>query len=191
MEADPSRATRLLRRVRDGDRSATDELLPLVYGELRSAASRIMARALPNATLQPTALVHEAYLKLIQREAAEWNGRAHFFRVAVRAMRDILVDRARARGRLKREGDRSRVSLDLVLDAMEASVPDVVQFDEALRSLEQKDERLVRVVELRFFTGLSVEETAEVLGVSVATVGRDWRIARAFLRRELERHGPA
>jgi RNA polymerase sigma factor (TIGR02999 family) len=182
--------TDLLRAWGAGDPAALDELLPLVYDELRRQARRYM-RAQPSGhTLQTTALVHEAYLRLVGQSHVEWKGRAHFFGVAAKAMRSILVDHARARRAAKRGGAARAVTLDEAGEVATAvagtqSRVDVLALDEALARLAELDSRKSRLVELRYFGGLGIEEAAAVLGVSPATVKRDWTTARAWLRREL------
>jgi len=181
---DSGRVTRLLRRAGEGDAQASSELLEAVYDELRDLAGRLFARAGGAPTLQPTALVHDAFLKLVDREEG-WNDRQHFFAVASVAMRHLLRDGARARAAQKRGGAWERVSLSDVRDTPGSADFDLVELDTALDKLSRLSERQGRVVELRFFTGLAVKEIAELLGVSVATVGNEWRAARAFLSREL------
>jgi len=168
---------------------AADELLPLVYDQLRRLARRLLSRERPGHTLQPTALVHEAYLKLVDQTRVDWKGRTHFFAAGAQAMRHILVDHARGRGRAKRGGGWNRVTLgedaapfaDGGLDADE-----LLALDEAMQRLAKLDERSARVVELRFFGGLTVPEVAHVLAVSTRTVEGDWTHARAWLNRELD-----
>jgi RNA polymerase sigma factor (TIGR02999 family) len=181
-EAGPSEAfTSLLARAQDGNRQATDELLPLVYEELRRLADRFLAAEKRGATLQPTALVHEAYLRLVGSDGAGWENRAHFFGAAARAIRRILVDRARARG----GGNRPlRLDTDAPLAEPGPSL-DLLALDEALAKLASIDAHKARVVELRFFGGLSVDETAAALGVSASTVDRDWAFARSWLHRAM------
>mgnify|MGYP000917583940 CR=1 FL=1 len=181
--------TGLLKRLSDGDSRAVDLLLPVIYDELRGLAGAYLRRESPGHTLQTTALVHEAYLKLVGQEAARYQSRAHFFAVAAQAMRRILVNHARDRGRLKRGGDRGRVDLQesAVVAPQDGEGPDLVALDEALTRLAERDERKARTVEMRFFAGMTVEETAEALGVAPATVKRDWEFARAWLQRELSR----
>ena len=182
--------TSLLARAREGDRQATDELMPLVYEELRQLADRFLAAEKRGATLQPTALVHEAYLRLVGSDRTSWENRAHFFGAAARAIRRILVDRARARRAARRGGDRPlRLDTDAPLAGPEPSL-DVLALEEALAKLASIDPQKARVVELRFFGGLSVDETAATLGVSASTVDRDWGFARAWLHRAMsaERH---
>jgi RNA polymerase sigma factor (TIGR02999 family) len=178
--------TGLLQAWVSGDQKALDELLPLVYGELRRQARRYMRTQPTGHTLQTTALVHEAYLKLVGQSSVEWEGRAHFFGVAGKAMRSILVDHARARGAAKRGGSVRALTLDDAggIAAPEASV-DVLALDEALGRLAALDARKGQLVELRYFAGLGIDEAAAVLGVSPATVKREWISARAWLRREL------
>jgi RNA polymerase sigma factor (TIGR02999 family) len=180
--------TQLLRAWGNGDLAALDELLPLVYGELHRQAERFMRTQAPGHTLQVTGLVHEAYLRLVNQEGAEWQSRAHFFGVAGKAMRSILVDHARARGAAKRGAGAQRLTLGAVDAAAGAGAGgevDVVALDEALSRLAALDPEQSRLVELRYFAGLGIEETAEVLGVSPATVKRQWRVTRAWLKREL------
>jgi len=174
------------------DRSATNELFSLVYEELRRLADRLLANERPGQTLQPTALVHEAYLRLVGPSNARWDGRAHFFGAAAQAIRRILIDRARARHRLRREASAGAQAIDDAASVAAAgSSPDVLELDEALSRLALLDPQKARVVELRFFAGLGVEETAAALGTSPSTVARDWRFARIWLHRELsgERSG--
>jgi RNA polymerase sigma factor (TIGR02999 family) len=182
--------TDLLRAWSAGERDAFDELLPLVYNELHRLAARAMRGQPDGHTLQTTALVHEAYLRLVDREVGPesvvWQSRAHFFAVAARAMRSVLVDHARARRAAKRGGGRRRLEVTVAPDGadQERNI-DVIALDEALGRLAEMDQRKVRLVELRFFTGLGIEDAAEVLGISPATVKREWSMARAWLRREL------
>jgi RNA polymerase sigma factor (TIGR02999 family) len=191
MAPESGQVTQLLERVRDGDRSATDELLPLLYDELRAVAGRVMKDQHEAATLQPTALVHEAYLRLFGGESAPAaENRRHFVRVAARAMRAVLVDHVRAQTRDKRGGGRERVPLDEAVAFLEERVGDLLELDEALQRLAKLDDKLARLVELRFFGGLTIEQTAEVLGTSTPTVERSWRTARAFLSRELREDRP-
>ena len=182
--------TMLLQAVSDGDSHATAELLPLVYDELQKLARSLMAREGPDHTLQPTALVHEAYLRLIGSDG-KWDNRGHFFVAAATAMRRILVDRARHKLRLKRGGDRGRLELSDESLVAEPPSEDLVFLDEALDRLEAYDQRKCRVVMLRYFAGLSVEETAAALDISPATVKNDWSYARAWLHRELNRQDSA
>ena len=181
-----SDATVLLAAVEQGDSKAAAELLELVYDELRHLASAKMAQQAPGQTLQPTALVHEAYLRLIDQTQVTWQNRAHFFGVAAQMMRRILVDHARTKQRDKRGGPARKLSLDEVMDVSKGRSADLVALDEALESLTEIDPRKSRVVELRFFGGLSVEETSEVLNVSPQTVIRDWKLAKAWLYQEIK-----
>jgi RNA polymerase sigma-70 factor (ECF subfamily) len=177
---------RLLAEASAGKREALEALLPLVYDELRRRAAAYMKHERPGQTLQATALVHEAYLRLMKEPNTRWQNRAHFCAIAANSMRQILVERARARGRLKRAGNQQRITLADTLAAPEPpEAVDVEELDAALTRLAQLDAELARLVELRFFGGLSIEETAEVLGVSTATVKRRWATARAWLKREM------
>jgi len=177
--------TVVLEQMRNGDKNAADKLLPLVYDEFRALARHYLAQERANHTLQPTALVHEAYMKLVDQTRVDWQGRSHFFAVAAQAMRRILVDHARSRQRDKRGGGRARVILDEAVALSPQKDEDVLALDEALERLAALDPRQAKVVELRFFGGLSVEEVAEALGVSKRTVEGDWTFARAWLSREL------
>jgi RNA polymerase sigma factor (TIGR02999 family) len=180
--------TSLLRAWGRGDQAALERLLPLVYGEMHQQAERYMRGQKPGHTLQTTGLVHEAYLRLVDAPSgdAEWQGRGQFFALASRAMRSVLVDHARARAAAKRGGATQAMTLTAAGDVA-GSEPDadVMALDEALRGLAQLDPRQAQIVELRYFGGLSIDEVAETLGVSHATVERDWRTARLWLRREL------
>ena len=177
--------TRLLRAWGAGDQGALEHLMPLVYGELHRLAGRYMQREHPGNTLQATALVNEAYLRLVDVTGVRWEDRAHFFALSSQMMRRILVDAARARGSGKRGGGALRFNLDESIDAVPARDNQLVELDEALNALAEFDPRKATVVEMRFFGGLSVEETAEVLKISPQTVMRDWKLARAWLLREL------
>lgn len=180
--------TDLLRAWSEGDRASLEKLMPLVYQELHRLARKYMGGEREGHTLQTTALVHEAYLRLTgASQKIPWQNRAHFYAVSAQVMRHILVDFARARQNLKRGGDEKRISLDESLVIAEKQHPDLVALDEALTSLASIDERKGRVVELRFFGGLSVEETAEVLKVSPDTVMRDWRLSKLWLLREISK----
>lgn len=181
--------TQLLVEWSNGDTSALDALIPLVYDELRRLARHYLQQEKPGHTLSSTALVHEAYLRLVNQRAVTWQNRAHFFGVASQMMRRILVDHARRRGSQKRRGEAYTLALDDPSLAVEHRSVDLVALDEALNGLAKLDQRQSRLVELRFFGGLSIEETSEVLGVSTPTVKRDWASARAWLFRELSR-GP-
>jgi RNA polymerase sigma factor (TIGR02999 family) len=183
---DTSDTTGLLRAWADGDRAALDRLTPRVYQELRRVAAHFVQHENPGRTIQATALVHEAYLKLIQVDHVEWQHRAHFFAVAAKIMRQILLDAARKRGAAKRGGGAAVVNLDEIPDLGSDRGSQLIALDEALDRLAEIDERKARVIELRFFSGLSVEEAAAVLSVSPDTVMRDWRLARAWLLAELK-----
>ena len=177
--------TSILKHASEGDESAVNRLLPLVYDELRALAESYLQRERPDLTLQATALVHEAYVRLIKQEDVEWQNRAHFFAVAAQAIRRILVDHARGHERVKRGGDRQRVRLDEDLAAPGDRDLDLLAIDEALERLAQLHPRQAQIVELRFFAGLSIEETAEVMHLSPASIKREWTAARAWLFREL------
>lgn len=185
MSKSPSEITQLIANLAHGDRIAGEELLPMVYQELRSLAGKYLRGQRRDHTLQPTALVHEAYLKMIDQTQAKWNDRAHFFAVAATAMRQILVNHAVARGALKRGGGRAKIAIDENVAGAEQPEFDPIALDEAMKKLAAFDERKSKVVELRFFSGLTVDEVAEVLNVSKSTVEGDWRMARAWLSREL------
>jgi RNA polymerase sigma-70 factor (ECF subfamily) len=184
-ETGSPRITGLLLAWRAGDEGALDELVPLVHAELRRIARRQMGRERPGHTLQPTALVNEAYLRLVDIRQLHWQNRAHFFAMAARLMRRVLVDYARSRRYQKRGGGAHKVSLAEGMLVTEPRGPDVIALDDALEALAATDARKARVVELRFFGGLTVEETAEVLAVSVDTVMRDWKLAKVWLLREM------
>jgi RNA polymerase sigma factor (TIGR02999 family) len=184
---EPASPTALLLAWGGGDQAALDHLLPLVHDELRRLARRHMRGERPDHTLQATALINEAYLRLIQIHAVRWQNRAHFFAMASRVMRRILVDAARARRYQKRGGGAERVSLDEALIVSNEPTQDLVALDDALTALAALDLRRSQVVEMRFFGGLSVDETAEALHVSADTVMRDWRLAKVWLLRQLSR----
>jgi RNA polymerase sigma factor (TIGR02999 family) len=179
----------MLANVGAGNQAAFDELFPLVYAELRRIAAREMRREKPGRTLQTTALVHEAYLRLLKDASLSFENRAHFLGIAARAMHEILIEHARARSARKRGGGDVRLTLDDAVIGTAAPSIDVLAVDEALQRLARLDQRHARVVELRYFGGLSVEETAVALGLSPATVKRDWTLARAWLFRELSGSG--
>jgi RNA polymerase sigma-70 factor, ECF subfamily len=182
--------TLLLSALTRGEAGAASRLVPVVYNELRRLAARYMRRERPDHTLQATALVHEAFLKLVEQRAVNWQSRAHFFGVAAQLMRRILIDHARGHLRQKRGGEHKKVSLDEAFIFSEQQSAELLAVDESLTRLSKLDARQGRVVELRFFGGLSVEEAAEVLGISPKTVKRDWSIAKAWLYADLkERHG--
>jgi RNA polymerase sigma factor (TIGR02999 family) len=182
-----NQVTELLVRWRGGDKAALDSLMPLVYAELRHIANHYLRRERSDHTLQSTALVHEAYVRLTQQDLPQWQNRAHFFAVAAQLMRQILVDHARGHRASKRGGDVYKLTLEDAENHAQLPDVDIVALDDALRSLSELDAQQSRVVELKFFGGLSVEDTAEVLGVSPSTVKRDWTTARAWLFRELNR----
>jgi len=182
----PRNITELLIAWGDGDQSALERLMPLVEKELHRIAGRYMRRENPAHTLQTTALVNEAYIQLVDQRETRWQSRAHFFGIAAGIMRRILMNYARDRRRDKRGGGAERVSLSEVAIMSEEKSEELIALDEALRKLESMDERKSRVVELRYFGGLSVEETAALLKVSPVTVARDWKLARAWLRRAIE-----
>jgi RNA polymerase sigma factor (TIGR02999 family) len=177
--------TRLLVNWSNGDRQALEALLPLVYDELRLLAGRYLRRERSGHTLQSTALVHEAYLRLIDQRNVQWQNRAHFFAVAAQMIRRILVDHARKTQTEKRGGQAPRLSLDEAMAVAQDRDVDLVALDDALNGLAEIDEQQARIVELRFFGGLSIEETAEVLRISPATVKRDWVMAKSWLYREM------
>jgi RNA polymerase sigma factor (TIGR02999 family) len=178
-----SDATRILQRIEQGDPSAADQLLPLVYDELRRLASQRLARENPGQTLQATALVHEAYIRLVDAEKAQnWDSRGHFFAAAAEAMRRIMVERARQKQSLKAGGDRRRVDLEHAEPEIAAPCDDLLALDEALERLEKTDKLKAQVVKLRFFAGLTVPQTAEALGISASTADNYWAYARAWLR---------
>ncbi len=179
----PQEVTRLLSDWGKGDRTALEKLFPLVHAELQSIARRQMSRERPGHTLQATALVNEAYLKLAVQDGFEGHNRAHFFAVCAQVMRHILIDHARAHARNKRGGDAVQVSLNESLLVAEEQADHFIALEEALRSLEQVDPQKGRIVELRYFGGLSVEETAEVLNISPRTVRREWQRSKAWLYR--------
>ena len=179
--------TQILERVEKGDGNAAAELLPLVYEELRKLAAARMAQEAAGNTLQPTALVHEAWLRLVGAPEQDWNSRNHFFMAAARAMRRILIERARQKARLKRGGDQQRVPLQELDLATNADSETLLLVEEAMERLADTDAVKARLVELGFFTGLSLEEAAQVLGVSTPTAKRYWAYARAWLFQEIER----
>ncbi len=177
--------TRLLSEVTAGNAAAIDELAPIVYDELRRRAASYLRRERPEHTLQPTALVHEAYLRLVDQKKVDWKGRTHFVAVASEALRRILIDHARGKGRVKRGAAFRRVTLEGVAAPDDARDVDIVDLDAVLARLSELDPRASKVVELRFFGGLTEAEAAEALGVSPRTVRGDWAMARAWLQREL------
>lgn len=190
VEGAPQEVTRLLVNWSNGDAQALDQLTPLVYAELRRLAGRYLRRERPDHTLQSTALVHEAYMRLIDQRSVHWQNRAHFFGVAAQLIRRILVDHARAHHAAKRGAHAPKLSLDEALAVPGGRDLDLLSLDDALEGLAKLDPQQSRIVELRFFAGLSIEETAEVVGVSPATVKREWSSAKAWLYRELSGRVP-
>ena len=186
----PNGVTELLHRWNQGDREAMDRLMPIVYDELRRLAAGYLKAERPGHTLQPTALVHEAYLRLVRQDRVEWQNRAHFFGIAARMMRRVLVDHARRRQAEKRDSGGFRLTIQIGEVLEVPRDPELLELDQALGRLERLDADQARVVELRFFGGLTVEETATVLGISTATVKREWRTAKAFLRTEIAADHP-
>jgi RNA polymerase sigma factor (TIGR02999 family) len=181
-----SEVTRILSAIEEGDPAAARQLLPLVYDELRKLAAQKLAQEKPGQTLQATALVHEAYLRLVDVEQAQhWNSRGHFFGAAAEAMRRILVDRAREKGRAKRGGDCQRFDVDALELATEVTPDQLLVIDDALAQLERDDPIAAQIVKLRYFTGLTVEEAGQALGVATTTAYRHWNYARAWLHSEL------
>jgi len=185
MEPSQLDVTLLLKQLSEGNRNVLDDLVPVVYGELRRLAASYMRRERPDHTLQTTALVHEAYLQLVGQERAHWENRSQFFGVAAQLMRRILVDHARAHGAAKRGGAATKISFDDAIVLAHEQTADLVAIDELLTRLAAIDPQQVRIVELRFFSGLSVDETAQVMGISDRTVKRDWAMAKAWLLRGL------
>jgi len=177
--------TRLLAELSRGNRSAESELIPLVYDELRRIAARFMKQERPDHTLQATAVVHEAYLKLVKQQNVSWQSKAHFLAVAASVMRRVLLDYARSHGREKRGGAHADLPLDEALVFCRQRSDELIELDQALSRLAEVDQRQNQVVELRYYGGLTVEETAAVLGVSPKTVKREWSVARAWLHREI------
>ncbi|MEQ8765397.1 MAG: sigma-70 family RNA polymerase sigma factor [Planctomycetota bacterium] len=183
----PEEITQYLKDLEEGDEQAADRLLPHVYEDLKRIAQKLFQGQPSDHTLQPTALVHEAYFRLVRPDAAQWNGRRHFYRVAAIAMRQLLTTHARKRRSLKRGGERVRVLLeDPPSDGKDDSAVDLVALDEALTELQRLNPRYSKVVELRFLAGLTIEETAEAIGIAPRTVRQDWTFARAWLRRSLD-----
>jgi RNA polymerase sigma-70 factor, ECF subfamily len=181
----PQEVTQLLVDWSNGNQAALDRLMPLVYTELRQLARRYMRRERSGHTMQTTALIHEAYLRLVDQNQVRWQNQAHFFGIAARLMRHILIEHARRHARAKRGGGAGKISLDETAIVSQARAAELLALDDALEQLAAIDQRKSRVVELRFFGGLSVEEAAEVLNVAPNTVLRDWRMAKAWLRREI------
>ena len=179
--------TRILNAIEQGDPRATEELLPLVYEELRLLAAQKMSKEKPGQTLQATALVHEAYLRLVGSKGSNWDNRGHFFKAAAEAMRRILVENERRKRRLKRGGGKERVSFDEVAGSSRSSNIDLIALDEALAKLEDDDPVRARVVKLRYFAGLTIEQTANFLNISTATADRHWACARSWLFKEISK----
>ncbi len=190
-EDSPSQVTFLLRCWRDGDQAALDKLTPIVYSELHRIAHRYMQRERANHTLQTSALVNEAYVRLVDASRVDWKNRAHFFAVSSTLMRRILVDFARSHASQKKGGNAPKVELEEGMAAARHRMEDLLALDESLTALQEFDHRKARVVELHFFGGLSPEETAEVLGISRDTVFRDWRLAKAWLAKRMKSEGPS
>ncbi len=184
-EEDPNPVTRVLMAAMAGDREAASQLLPLVYAELRKLAGARMRHLARGQTLQPTALVHEAYLRVIGKEDPGWQGRGHFFGAAAKAMRDILVDQARRKAALKHGGGRKRAGIDEAHLPIQPPSGRILALDEAVKRLEAEDPRKGQIVNLRYFAGLTAKDTAAALGVSVGTVEREWRYIKAWLQVEL------
>jgi RNA polymerase sigma-70 factor (ECF subfamily) len=189
MDETPNEITEQLIAWSQGDAAALDKLIPAVYQELRRMANHYLRSEDPSHSLQPTALVHEAYLRLIDQTKVEWQSRAHFFGVAAQMMRRILIDHAKTKHRLKRGGTAIKVSLDENVNFSQERAAELIALDDALQALAHIDERKSKIVELRYFGGLTVEETAQVLGVSDKTVMRDWNLAKAWLYQELTQPG--
>ena len=173
--------TVLLNRINDGDSSAPEEILPLVYDELRKLAAGYLKNERPDHTLQPTALVHEAYLRLVDWETVSWQNRSHFFAVAAQVMRHILVDHARKKKAAMHGGNLQKIALDDAISFSKSKEIGLIDLDDALKDLAKLDDRQAKIVELRFFAGLTIEETAHALGVSTMTVSREWNFAKAWL----------
>jgi len=190
MPPKPTPLTEVLSAASRGDRQAAAELLPLVYNELRRLARSRMANVPPGNTLQPTALVHEAYMRLVGEQDPGWDSRGHFFAAAAESMRQVLVDQARRKKRLKRGGDRKRMDLEDFEVPLASPVEDILAMDEAIERLRRDDPRKAQIVMLRFFAGLTRDETAAVLGLSVPTIDREWRYIVARLHKELESAEP-
>ena len=182
-----SDVTRILQSIEDGDPKAAEELLPLVYGELRKLAAAKMVQEKPGQTLQATALVHDAYIRLVNvKKAQHWKGRAHFFGAAAEAMRRILVENARRKQRIKHGGGQDRIDMEVAEIATTIPDEDLLALDEALSQLQREDPDKATLIELRFFVGLSNAQAADILGISTATAKRHWRYARAWLHRVIE-----
>jgi len=190
MTPDPTHVTALLKRLSDGDQSALAEVMPLIYNELHHLASSYLRRERPDHTLQTTALVHEAYLRLVDQKDVHWKSRDHFFAVAAQAMRRILVDYARRHRAVKRGGSLPKVALEETVAFSEEQFENLLMLDPLLTRLASIDPQEVRIIELRFFGGLSVEETAAVMNISPTTVKREWNVAKKWLAREMQKAKP-
>lgn len=188
MPAIPQEITQLLMNWSQGDKAALDQLVPLVYPELRRLAKRHMRREAPGHTLETSALINEAYLKLVDQQNVEWQNRAHFFAVAAQVMRHILVDHARTRNYAKRGGGATKLPLDEATALTAQRAAELIALDDALKDLSALDPRRSQIIELRFFGGLSMEETAEVMNISPSTVQREWRAAKAWLHHTMTNH---
>lgn len=188
MQQPRKQVTRLLVELREGNEAALQELTPIIYQELEQLAHAFLRRESRNATIQTTDLVHEAYLRLIEESHFNWENRAHFFAVAARAMRQFLIYYAKRKRAQKRGGDEARVTLDEGAVLAESKTAELLALDEALDRLSAFDQRMCRIVELRYFTGLTIEETARALAISPATVKREWQTARAWLYQELNQN---
>lgn len=186
MQTSPHEVTQLLQQWNQGESAALEKLLPVIYHELQKLAGAYLRNERPGHTLQPTALINEAYLRLIGQNFPEWQNRKHFFGVAAQLMRQILVEHARAHNAAKRGGGEQKFSLDEALTYTQEKAAELVALDDALQALAQFDARKARLIELRYFGGLSLEETAAVLDISIATIGREMRLAQAWLQRELQ-----
>ena len=188
MSQDSHEVTQLLLQWSNGDKAALDKLVPLIYDELRRLARHYMSRERPGNTLQTTALVNEAYLRLINRKHVHWQNRAHFFAIAAQLMRSILVDHARSHAYAKRGGGARKIALDDAMAVSQQRAADVVALDDALKKLAEIDPEQSRIVEMKFFGGLTIEESAEVMGLSPATIKREWSTAKAWLYHELSKN---
>lgn len=187
MQTSSHQVTQLLHEWRQGDQVALDKLLPVIYHELQKLAGSYLRNERPGHTLQPTALINEVYLRLVGQDFPEWQNRKHFFGVAAQLMRQILVEHARAHKTAKRGGDEEKLPLADALHYTQEKAAELVALDDALQALAQLDARKARLIELRYFGGLSLEETAAILDISIATIGREMRLAQAWLHRELQR----
>jgi RNA polymerase sigma factor (TIGR02999 family) len=191
MLQDSGEITRLLGQLHDGNHQAASELVPLIYSELHQLAASCMRRERPSHTLQATALVHEAYIRLLGQRDVDWQNRSHFFGIAAQVMRRVLLDYARKHHAVKRGGAHDKFRVDEALLVAEDRLEAVLTIDESLSRLEKIDGRQSRIVELRYFAGLNVDETAAALGISTATVKREWQFAKAWLQREMDRESAA